>query len=288
MKRVRSIATMQRLACDWRHKGFTVGFVPTMGYLHAGHLSLIKRARQLIGPRGKLVVSIYVNPSQFGPHEDFSNYPRDLARDLKLCRAEGTEVVFTPTDKAMYPRNNTAPFSTYVVEEALSQAMEGTSRPTHFRGVATVVAKLFNIVQPSLAVFGAKDYQQAAIIKRLVRDLNFPLQIVVAPIRREFDGLAMSSRNKYLEGHLRMQALVLWKAIKKIRATIRAASQPVAASALKKQVRTLVEQQPAARLDYIEFFQPETLTPLHKVTRRTHMALAVFVGNTRLIDNSRL
>src|SRR5689334_494195 len=189
MRLVRSIASMQRLAKGWQRRGLRVGLVPTMGFLHAGHLSLVKRARQLTGRSGKVVVSIYVNPTQFGPREDFATYPRNLSRDLRLCRAEQVDVVFAPRDAEMYPRAGAGGFSTYVVEECLSGGMEGTSRPTHFRGVTTVVAKLFHIVQPTVAVFGAKDYQQATIVKRMVRDLSFPLKIEVAPIYRESDGL---------------------------------------------------------------------------------------------------
>lgn len=279
---------MQRLALRWRRDGLRVGFVPTMGYLHAGHISLVQRARRLVGPRGKLVVSIYVNPTQFGPQEDFSRYPRDLARDTRLCREAGVDVVFVPTNEDMYPRLEGAGFSTYVIEETLSRSMEGASRPTHFRGVTTVVAKLFNMVLPEVAVFGAKDYQQAAIIRRMVRDLNFPLKIVVAPTHREPDGLAMSSRNKYLEGDLRTQAIVLWRSIQKVQAAVRAASRPLPAARLKRELKQFIETQPAARLDYVEFFDPETLVPVVKVTGGAHLALAVFVGKTRLIDNACL
>jgi len=288
MQLVRSIATMQRLANGWRGQGVRVGFVPTMGFLHAGHLSLVKRARQLAGRRGKVVVSIYVNPAQFGPHEDFSNYPRDLSRDLRLCRAETADVVFAPSDREMYPRDGAGSFSTYVVEEGLSRGMEGASRPTHFRGVTTVVAKLFNIVQPAVAVFGAKDYQQAAIVKRMVRDLNFPLEIVVAPICREADGVAMSSRNRFLKGDSRARAAVLWHSIEKVHAALSKTPRALSAAGLKKQVKNLVEREPGARLDYVEFFDPNTLEPVRDVTHGTHMALAVFIGKTRLIDNSRL
>ena len=172
---------MQRVARGWQRAGVRVGFVPTMGYLHAGHLSLVRRARRLVGRRGKVVVSIYVNPTQFGPQEDLSRVSAGLWRATPGCAgAEGVDVIFAPHDEQMYPR--TPGFSTFVVEEDLARGMEGKSRPTHFRGVTTVVAKLFNIVQPDVAVFGAKDYQQAAIVKRMVRDLNFPLKIVVAPI----------------------------------------------------------------------------------------------------------
>jgi len=279
---------MQRLARNWRRAGARVGLVPTMGYLHAGHLSLVQRACRLVGQRGKVVVSIYVNPTQFGPQEDFSRYPRDLARDTRLCRKAGVDVIFAPDDAQMYPRNGAGGFSTFVVEETLSRGMEGKSRPTHFRGVTTVVAKLFNIVQPELAVFGAKDYQQAAIVKRTARDLNFPVKIVVAPILREPDGLALSSRNKYLAGELRAQALVLRRSLEKARAEVRKSSRPIPAARLKAELKRLIEQAPAARLDYVEFFEPHTLVPVPGVTRGTQMALAVFIGQTRLIDNARL
>ena len=279
---------MQRLARSWQRAGVRVGLVPTMGCLHAGHLSLVQRARRLVGQRGKVVVSIYVNPTQFGPQEDFSRYPRDLARDARLCREAGVDVIFAPDDEQMYPRGGAGGFSTFVVEEALSRGMEGKSRPTHFRGVTTVVAKLFNIVQPELAVFGAKDYQQAAIVKRMVRDLNFPLKIVVAPILREAEGLAMSSRNKYLAGDLRVQALVLRRSLERARAEVRKSSRPVPAARLKAELKRFIERAPAARLDYVEFFEPDTLVPVPSVTRGTQMALAVFIGKTRLIDNARL
>ena len=279
---------MQRLGKLWQRKGVRVGFVPTMGYLHAGHLSLVRRARQLVGRRGKVVVSIYVNPTQFGPREDFSRYPRDLEQDMRLCRAESADVVFAPSDKEMYPGRAKGNFSTFVIEEKLSRGMEGAARPTHFRGVTTVVAKLFNLVQPSVAVFGAKDYQQAVIVKRMVHDLNFPIEIDIAPICREADGLAMSSRNRYLKGDLRAQAVVLWRSIEKINALVRDSSRPIAVGRLKTEVRKLVKREPAARLDYVEFFEPESLEPVAKVQRGTHVALAVFIGQTRLIDNARL
>jgi len=279
---------MQRQALGWRRQGARVGLVPTMGYLHAGHLSLVERARRLAGPAGKVVVSIYVNPAQFGPQEDFSRYPRDLGRDVRLCRQAGVDVVFAPEDREMYARGQDAPASTWVVEEALSRGLEGVSRPAHFRGVATVVAKLFNLVLPDVAVFGAKDYQQAAVVKRLARDLNFPLKVVVAPTCREPDGLAMSSRNKYLEGDLREQALVLWRSICHAQAAVRQSARPLPAAQLKDQLKRLVGQAPSARLDYVEFFDPETLVPAAEAGRGTHIALAVFVGKTRLIDNARL
>jgi len=292
---------MQRLARGWKRAGRRIGFVPTMGYLHAGHLSLVQRARQAVGRNGVVVVSVYVNPTQFGPNEDFSKYPRDLKRDLRLCRAAGVDVVFAPDDRGMYPtesrsrrcesadkpRFDKRGYSTYVVEENLARMMEGASRPTHFRGVTTVVAKLFNLVLPEVAVFGAKDWQQATIIRRMVADLNFPVKIIVAPTLREADGLAMSSRNKYLVGHLRSQATVLWCTIEMARATVKK-SKTFPALKLKAAVKKLVECEPDARLDYVEFFEPDTLAPVSKVTRGARMALAVFVGKTRLIDNAKL
>src|SRR5271170_7767988 len=192
MQIVSSVATMQQLAKKWRRAGTRIGFVPTMGYLHDGHLSLVREARKRAGKGGKVVVSIYVNPTQFAPTEDFLKYPRDLKRDLKLLRELGVDAVFVPSDAEMYPGKIENCYSTYIIEEKLSRTMEGASRPSHFRGVATIVAKLFNIVLPDLAVFGQKDFQQAVIIKRMVVDLNFPVKIIVAPILREKDGLAMS------------------------------------------------------------------------------------------------
>jgi len=288
MRTVKSIAAMQRLALEWKRTGIKIGFVPTMGYLHAGHISLVTEARKRVGPQGKVVLSIYVNPTQFGPKEDFNKYPRDLKRDTQLCRAGGVDVIFAPADPDMYPHPEGFEYSTYVLEETLSRAMEGASRPTHFRGVTTIVAKLFNIVLPDFSIFGAKDWQQATIIQRMTRDLNFPLKIVVAPTHRETDGLAMSSRNKYLTPEERTQATILWRTIQTAKAEVKAAKAPLSPARLKKALAKLIATQPSARLDYIEFFAPEALTPAVKVSRGTHMALAVFFGKTRLIDNARL
>ena len=288
MRIVTSAAAMQRLALRWRRADTRVGFVPTMGYLHDGHLSLVHRARRLAGKRGIVVASIYVNPTQFAPTEDLSAYPRDLERDTQLCRKAGVDVLFLPSDAEMYPGRDSGGYSTYVVEERLSQGMEGGSRPTHFRGVTTVVAKLFNLVLPDVAVFGAKDWQQAAILSRMSRDLNFPIKVVVAPTRREKDGLAMSSRNKYLSTEERPQATILWRALKLAKEIVLGSRAPNYADVLKKEVAALVGTQPTARLDYLEFFDGETLEPATAVTRGTHMALAVFIGKTRLIDNAEL
>ena len=288
MRIIKSAATMQRLAETWLSQKTRIGFVPTMGYLHAGHLSLVHKARQIVGPRGCVVVSIYVNPTQFGPKEDLSRYPRDFASDRQLCRAAGVDVIFAPDDRQMYLPNGKGAYSTYVTEESLSCGMEGGSRPTHFRGVTTVVAKLFNIVRPQVAVFGAKDFQQAAIIRRMTRDLNFPVKIVVAPTHREPDGLAMSSRNKYLSPAEREQSTALWLAIQGARAEVRKSKKPIDADELKARLGRLISERPAARIDYIEFFDQQTLQPSAKVMRGTRMALAVFIGQTRLIDNVAL
>ncbi|HXG47912.1 MAG TPA: pantoate--beta-alanine ligase, partial [Methylomirabilota bacterium] len=241
-----SVATMQKLALRWRRTGRRVGFVPTMGCLHEGHLSLVRQARRRVGPRGVVVVSIYVNPTQFGPREDFRRYPRDLKRDAGLCRAAGVDVLFAPRDEEMYPgglANAPDPraFSTFVEEGRLSRSMEGASRPTHFRGVTTVVAKLFNQVLPEVAVFGAKDWQQAAVITRMVRDLNFPVKLVVAPTSREPDGLALSSRNQYLTPAQRRQATVLWQALRLAAEQVRRSPAGVGVGRLRARVSRLVE-----------------------------------------------
>lgn len=279
---------MQKHGLAWREKGGRIGFVPTMGFLHEGHLSLVAQARRRVGPDGLVVLSIYVNPTQFAPHEDFEKYPRDFASDSRMCRKAGVDILFAPSDTDMYPGRDTGDFSTYVNEEKLSQYMEGRTRPTHFRGVTTVVAKLFNIVQPTVAVFGAKDWQQAAIIRRMVRDLNFPIRIEVSPTFRETDGLAMSSRNKYLDPDQRQDAVVLSLALRSAEDEVKAAAAGVPALRLKNHVARLISAIPGARLDYAEFFDPEKLTPVTLVTPGAHMALAVYIGKTRLIDNAQL
>jgi len=278
---------MQGRARKWRAAGIKVGFVPTMGYLHAGHMSLVREARRRVGVDGKVVVSIYVNPTQFSPAEDLSRYPRDLKRDRRLCAAAGVDLLFTPTDAQMYPRTGETAYSTYVVEESLSRGMEGAARPTHFRGVTTIVAKLFNLVLPDVAVFGAKDFQQAAVITRMARDLNFPTRIVVAPTAREPDGLAMSSRNVYLSPAERAQAVVLWRVIRLAQSAARSGSGVTSARLKPRLIREL-EALPDARLDYLEFFDPETLLPVENVIPGVRMALAVLIGKTRLIDNALL
>ena len=277
---------MQKLALKWRRTGTRVGLVPTMGYLHAGHLSLVKRARQEVGPKGIVVATIYVNPTQFGPKEDLAKYPRDLPRDTRLCRAAGVDILFTPDDAEIYPGKAAGIYSTYVVEESLSQTMEGAARPTHFRGVTTVDAKLFNHVLPEVAVFGQKDFQQAAVLQRMTADLNFPIQLIIAPTLREPNGLAMSSRNQYLNAEERAQATILFHALEASKLAVK--RQPISAVRLKSDLRAFLTVAPLARLDYVEFFDPATLLPVAKVKHGTHMALAVYFGKTRLIDNATL
>jgi pantoate--beta-alanine ligase len=282
MQIVNKIVSMRRLASRWRENDIPVALVPTMGYLHRGHMSLVRRARRAVGVAGRVVLSIYVNPTQFGPNEDLAHYPRDLPRDKKLCAQAGVDALFVPSDTEMYP----AGFSTYVVEGKLSAVMEGASRPGHFRGVTTVVAKLFHIVSPTAAIFGAKDFQQSAIIRRMAGDLNLPVKIIVAPTCREADGLALSSRNAYLTAQERAQAPILWQALQYASKAARTGRIPSAR--LKEDVRRLIATQSQARLDYVELFDRQTLEPVPVAGAGTQMALAVFLGKTRLIDNARL
>jgi len=286
MRVIQSIAAMQRASAAWRRSGRRSALVPTMGFLHEGHASLMSVARRRVGTAGAVVVSIYVNPTQFAASEDLSRYPRDHPRDLRMCRGEGVDAVFLPTDATMYPGRETGGYSTYVQEEQLSQGMEGASRPGHFRGVTTVVAKLFLATGPDLAVFGAKDWQQAAVVRRMTSDLNFPVRIVVAPTRREPDGLAMSSRNSYLSAGERSQATVLWECLDECRRAV--ACGPVTTGVLRRRVAARIARCPDARLDYVAFFEGNTLVPVTRAARGSHMALAVFVGRTRLIDNGVL
>ncbi|MSU04306.1 MAG: pantoate--beta-alanine ligase [Pedosphaera sp.] len=284
MRVIKVVKKMQTMARRWQSEKKRVSFVPTMGYLHSGHESLITAARRRVGRSGVVVVSIFVNPTQFAATEDLSRYPQNLVGDLAMCRRAGVDVIFAPSDEEMYP-SETVGFSTYVSESFLSQSMEGISRPTHFRGVATVVTKLFNIVLPSVAFFGAKDFQQAAVLRKMVRDLNMPLTVVVAPTVREPDGLAMSSRNAYLTPTQRTQAVVLSQAITQARQRVQASLKPLPAKTLFKEIEHIIRQQPEAELEYIEFFHPDTLVPVTNILRGHHIALAVRFGATRLIDN---
>ena len=253
-----------------------LGLVPTMGYLHEGHLSLVRRARAECASVG---ASIFVNPTQFGPGEDLSTYPRDLPRDLALLEAEGVDLVWTPTPEVIYP----AGFQTWVTVEEVAQPLEGKMRPTHFRGVVTVVAKLFNAFQPQRAYFGQKDAQQAVVIRQMSRDLNFPLEIVVCPIVREPDGLAMSSRNAYLDPAERQAATVLYRALDAGRAAFESGERD--AGRLRQIVAETVTSEPLARLQYVSCADPDTLQELGTVSGKALLSLSVFVGQTRLIDN---
>ncbi len=260
----------------WRDPNQTWGFVPTMGYLHDGHLALVERAKV---ENERVVVSIYVNPTQFAPTEDLSSYPRDLEKDLAQLRVAGVDLVFTPDDESMYP----ADFQTYVTVEKVSQPLEGASRPTHFQGVTTVVAKLFNIVQPTRAYFGQKDAQQTVVIKQMTRDLNFDVDIVICPIVRETDGLAMSSRNKYLAPAERQAALALSHALQV--AQFRYTKGERSGNKLRQFMQEQIEAEPLARLDYVSAADPVTLQELDVIESGVLLSTAVFFGKTRLIDN---
>jgi len=257
----------------------TVGFVPTMGYLHEGHLALVKQARR---ENAAVIVSIYVNPTQFGPREDFGAYPRDLDRDLDLLRKEGTDIVFVPLDDEVYPPG----FSSWVDVEKVTEQLEGASRPGHFRGVATIVAKLFNIVQPTRAYFGQKDAQQVVVIKRMVADLNMNLEVVVVPTVRESNGLAMSSRNIHLSPKEGQAATILLKALTLAQRLWRGGEKD--AEEVRRQMTALIRKEPLARIDYVSIADAETLEELDLLDRPAVASLAVSVGKTRLIDNMPL
>jgi len=277
MKVIKTVAEMREWTLSRKKAGRQVGLVPTMGFLHEGHLSLIRRAKQ---ESDAVVVSIYVNPTQFAPGEDLDRYPRDFKRDQQLCLQEGVDAVFYPDE--MYAPDH----KTYVVTEELSKILCGVSRPDHFRGVTTIVAKLFNSVQPDTAVFGQKDAQQALIIKRMAADLNFGINIIISPIIRENDGLAVSSRNKYLTPEQRQQAAVLYR-------SLRAAEQEyeqgnVDPVSIKNKMKEIISEQPLAKIDYIALVNADTLTRPKPGTNDVLAALAVFFDKTRLIDNTIL
>jgi len=253
-----------------------VGLVPTMGYLHEGHLSLVQRAKEECA---SVVVSIFVNPTQFGPNEDLAAYPRDMERDLRLLDSLGVNLVWTPTPEIMYPGG----YQTWVQVEALAKPLEGAQRPGHFRGVATVVAKLFNGVQPAKAYFGQKDAQQVAVIRQMTRDLNFPIEIVVCPTVREPDGLAMSSRNAYLGPEQRQAATVLYRALSAAREAYESGERD--AEKLRALMRATIAAEPLAKMQYVSCADYDTLEELDQVTGKALLSMAVFVGKTRLIDN---
>jgi pantoate--beta-alanine ligase len=256
-----------------------VGLVPTMGYLHDGHLSLVRAAR---AANEHVVASIFVNPTQFGPNEDFERYPRDEERDLSLLRAEGVDAVFMPSVEEVYPEGA----STFVEVERLTDVLEGAARPGHLRGVTTVVAKLFTIVQPTRAYFGQKDAQQLLVVRRMARDLRFGLEVIGMPIVREPDGLAMSSRNAYLSPVERQAALVLSRALQEAEAMFAAGERD--AACLREAIRSLIGEEPLARVDYVSVADAETLRELDRIGRAALVSLAVRIGATRLIDNTVL
>jgi pantoate--beta-alanine ligase len=271
----RKAAELQQWALAQRAKGVRIGLVPTMGFLHEGHLSLITEARK---HADAVVVSIFVNPVQFGPNEDYAKYPRSEAKDFERCEAAGAAAVFAPAPADMYAPDH----SIYVTEEQLSKGLCGARRPGHFRGVCTVVSKLFNLAQPQVAVFGQKDYQQATIIKRMVRDLNFPIEIIVAPIVREKDGLAKSSRNTYLSAQERQNALGLSRALRL--AADEVAKAPCDTQGLRAKMVKLLESF-SLKVDYVEFVDAENLTPVPEAKHGIVALIAVYDGKTRLIDN---
>jgi pantoate--beta-alanine ligase len=275
MKVFEKIAEMKAASREARGRLLRVGFVPTMGYLHEGHLALVRRAREL---SDWIAVSIFVNPAQFGPSEDLASYPRDLARDTELCREAGVDALFVPSAEEIYPPG----FQTYVTVEELSRPLCGGSRPGHFRGVATVVAKLFHIVAPAVAVFGEKDYQQLQVIRRLARDLAMDVEVVGLPTVRERDGLALSSRNAYLSAEERRRAVSLSQALSLAQELVSSGER--SAAAILARVRALLEGA-EGRIDYAELRDPETLELVPEVRTSALLALAVGIGRTRLIDN---
>jgi pantoate--beta-alanine ligase len=253
-----------------------VGFVPTMGFLHAGHISLVQQARRECA---SVVVSIYVNPTQFGPSEDLSAYPRDLPRDLDMLKSAEVDLVWLPLDEIIYPPG----FQTWVTVEEITKPLEGAMRPGHFRGVATMVAKLFNAVQPQKAYFGQKDAQQAAVIRQMTRDLNFPIEIIICPTVREADGLAMSSRNAYLKPQERQAAVILFRALNNAQAVFEAGERE--AAKLRQVLLDTLASEPLARVQYVSCAHPLTLQELDGQVEKALLSMAVNIGKTRLIDN---
>ena len=261
---------------EWRRQGLTVGLVPTMGYLHEGHQSLIKKS---VEQNDKTVVSVFVNPIQFGPNEDLATYPRDLDRDARLCEETGADLIFHPEPSDMYEDD----FCTFVDMDRVTKNLCGKTRPTHFRGVCTVCSKLFHIVGPDRAYFGQKDAQQLAVIRRMVRDLNFDLEIVGCPIIREEDGLAKSSRNTYLSPQEREAATVLHKALMIGRKAIEDGENNT--TIVKELIRQTIEAEPLSKIDYVEIVDFDSIEPIDEIRQNTLIAVAVYIGSTRLIDN---
>jgi pantoate--beta-alanine ligase len=276
---VRSPKKMQRICEDLRRQEKTIGLVPTMGYLHQGHLSLVRIAKKR---SDALVVSVFVNPTQFGPEEDFGSYPRDFRKDRLLLDEEGCDFVFAPGMKKMYPEG----YLTYVSVEEIAGRLEGRSRPTHFRGVTTIVTKLFNIVRPDVAVFGQKDAQQAVVLKKMAEDLDFGIKMIIAPTVREKDGLALSSRNKYLSKDERRQATVLYRSLREAEKSIKEGERST--GRIVSRMKGLIGEQPSADLDYIAVTDTRSLEPLNKLKGEVLISLAVRLGKARLIDNIKV
>lgn len=276
MKIVTTIAEAKEQVKEWREQGLTVGLVPSMGYLHEGHASLMKEAKKQMD---KVAVSVFVNPTQFGPDEDYDSYPRDLDHDIAICEEQGADLIFHPSVEEMYGKN----YNTYVIMETLGDELCGKSRPIHFKGVCTVVTKLFNILTPDKAFFGQKDAQQLAIIKRMVKDLNMNLEIVGCPIIREEDGLAKSSRNTYLSPEERKAALILSKTIFMGQEMVKQGERD--AKKLLETMKANIETEPLAKIDYVEVVDGETMQKVDQIEESVLVAMAVYIGNTRLIDN---
>jgi len=277
MEIIKSVIEMQKRAESIRLSGKRIGFVPTMGALHKGHISLFQKARDM---SDVLIVSIFVNPIQFGQGEDYNRYPRDFASDEEKCLKAGVDIIFYPEKDDIYPSD----FSTFVEVYKLSDIMCGRSRPGHFRGVATIVAKLFNIVKPHIAIFGEKDYQQAVIIKRMVKDLNLDIKVITCPIVRESDGLAMSSRNVYLSSDERKQATSIYKSLKEAEKMIISGERN--SLVIKEKIRDIIEENPSFKIDYIDIRDAENLSEIDIIDGRILIAVACLVGGkTRLIDN---
>lgn len=276
MQVIRSPKKMQEVCAGLKRRGKTIGLVPTMGYLHRGHLSLVRTAK---GKADVVAASIFVNPTQFGPKEDFTRYPRNLKRDRLLLKQEGCDLVFVPGVRDMYPEG----YLTYVNVREITGKLEGASRPGHFCGVTTVVAKLFNVIQPEVAVFGQKDAQQAVVLKKMADDLNYGIRMIIAPTVREKDGLALSSRNTYLSPQERKQAVVLYRSLRDARRLIRAGEKN--ARRIIAHIRDIISRQSSARLEYVAVTDARTLAPLKKLQGEVLISLAVWFGKTRLIDN---
>ena len=274
MKTASTIKEVRALVKEWKKEGFTIGLVPTMGFLHEGHASLIKRAHEECD---RVVVSDFVNPTQFGPNEDLEAYPRDFDRDCRLCKENGADLVFHPSPDEMYHDQHT-----YMNIDTLSETLCGVTRPIHFRGVCTVVSKLFNIVTPDKAYFGEKDAQQLAIIRKMVIDMNFDIEIIGCPIVREADGLAKSSRNTYLSPEERKAALCLSQAVSKGKSTI---CKNCSSSSVINEMKSIIDAEPLAKIDYVSVVDANNMQPVEKVSNDVLVAMAVYIGKTRLIDN---